>query len=288
MILIADSGSTKCDWKIVDTGKEMDIEKISTMGFNPFFHTEEHMYKEMEASDGLSKYAREIKAIHYFGAGCSSPERNAIVKRALTQFFPNADNVHVEHDLLGAALATCGDQPGIACILGTGSNAGYFDGNELHDEVHALGYILGDEGSGCYMGKKLVIDYLYHKLHSQIEEELEKTYGVNKEVIFENVYKKAFPNVYLASFARFLSNHRDYYYVRKLVRKSMLEFLDIHVCRFDMYDKIPAHFVGSIGFYFEDILREVATQKGVQVGQVIKQPIHNLVNYYRNEMYSQS
>ncbi len=286
MILVADSGSTKCDWKVLDPGTEKDLDKISTMGFNPFFHTQEHILRELEASEGLSKYADRIEAVHYFGAGCSSPERNAIVEEALRQFFQNAETVEVGHDLLGAALATCDHQPGIACIIGTGSNAGYFDGERLHDDVHALGYILGDEGSGSYMGKKLIIDFLYNKLPTQIHQELEDVYHLSKEVIFENVYKKPFPNVYLASFARFLSNHRDYYYVRKLVRKSLLEFLDIHVCRFDKYEEVPVHFVGSIAFYFEDILREVATQKGMTVGQVIKQPIHNLANYYLHEVYS--
>ena len=277
MILVADSGSTKCDWKLVNDDRKV-VEFFQTRGFNPFFESSREIFDELQRSEYLQACSNDVTELYYFGAGCSSPARKEILQIALRLMFRNADVV-VEHDLLGAALATCDDRPGIACILGTGSNAGFFDGRRLDDDVHALGYLLGDEGSGSYFGKKLLADYLYNKLPPKIREQLESRYDLDKERIFDSVYKNPKPNIYLASFGRFLSDNQDHYYVRNLVMQGLLEFIDIHVCRFPEYQKVPVHFVGSIAYFFEDILRNVAERKGLIMGKIVKEPIHNLTDY---------
>ena len=278
-MIVADSGSTKCDWLIMDPNTGKVTQEVSTMGFNPFFHTVSHILDALNDSSELVKRSREATNVHYFGAGCSSPERRKVVYDALAKFFFNAKSVQVDHDLIGAAYATCDGKPGIACILGTGSNMCYFDGEVVVNESTALGFILGDEGSGSYMGKQLLRDFLYDDLPSQIKKELVEEFGLSREVVFHNVYSRPFANVYLASFAPFLSRHRHYYYVRKLVRKSLIDFLDTHVITDEHYEEVPVHFVGSIAFFYEDILREVCTRKGIQTGNIVQQPVHNIAAY---------
>lgn len=279
MLMLADSGSTKCDWRLLDADKKV-IGEFTTQGYNPFFHSVSETFESLKTYEDLMAVAKEVTTLYFFGAGSSNPSRKEVLHTAMQLFFRNAD-VHIEHDLLGAAWATCGVNPGIACILGTGSNAGYYDGKELHDDIHALGYILGDEGSGSYLGKKLLADFLYEKLPPQMHEALQKQYNLTKEEIFDNVYRKPHPNVYLASFARFLSSNKENYYIRRLVKQGLLEFLDIHVCRFENYQQVPVHFVGSIAYFFEDILREVCDAKHIQMGKIMKQPVDGLVTYFR-------
>lgn len=277
--MLADSGSTKCDWKLLDDNKNV-VGSYTTIGYNPFFHSVTEIFESLKSYEDLSAVAPEVSRIYFFGAGSSNVKRKEVVYTAMQLFFRHAET-HIEHDLLGAAWATCEDQPGIACILGTGSNAGYYDGKELHDDVHALGYILGDEGSGSYLGKKLLAEFLYGKLPPQMSEKLKEQFHLTKEEIFDNVYRKPRPNVYLASFGRFLSDNKDHYYINRLVRQGLLEFVDIHVCRFPNYQQVPVHFVGSIAHFFQDILKEVCDTKRITIGKVMKQPVDGLVDYFQ-------
>lgn len=279
MIVVADSGSTKCDWLLIDPLTQEVVAEGSTMGFNPFFHSVDHILEALNRAEIFSQENDRIESVSYFGAGCSSDERSRIVELALRKYFLRAKRVTVQHDLIGAAYATCDAKPGIACILGTGSNMGVFDGKNVTKESTALGFILGDEGSGSYMGKQLLRDFLYDEIPSQIRQELVTKFDLNKETIFNNVYSRPFPNVYLASFAPFLSMHRHYYYVRKLVRKALTDFLDTHVIPKDDHEILPVHFVGSIAFYYEDILRELAAHKGIQVGKIVKQPVKHIAEF---------
>jgi len=275
MILVADSGSTKADWKLFD-GEQILDKTWSTKGFNPFFHGKEFIVGELSSNPELNELKDKISKVFFFGAACSSKDRNEKIASGLRAFFVNAD-VSVDHDLNAAVLATKnGNSPCITCILGTGSNAAYYDGEKLHDGVPALSYVLGDEGSGSYYGKRILASYLYNRLPPKMHNQLRDEYGLTKEEIFDNVYNQAHPNVYLASFARFLSDHKEYHYVKRLVYQGMLEFMDIHVCSFENYKDVKTHFIGSIAYYFEDILREVAERRQVQVGKIIKQPIHSL------------
>lgn len=278
MILVADSGSTKADWKIFN-GQEIEESKISTRGFNPFFHNEEFIVEELNKNERLKEIAQEVKKVYFFGAGCSSETRNNIIRSGLKSFFPNSI-VEVDHDLHGAVYSVfTPGEPCIVSILGTGSNSAYYDGKTVSNNIPALSYILGDEGSGTYYGKRILASYLYNRLPPKMHEELEQNYKLKKEEIFDRVYNQPNPNVYLASFAKFLSDHKDYHYVKRLVYQGMLEFMDIHICGYPDYHNVPCHFIGSIAFYFEDILREVASRRDIKVGKIIKQPVHTLAEY---------
>jgi glucosamine kinase len=277
MILIADSGSTKADWVLADKG--ILKAEFNTIGFNPFFHNEKIVLDALNADQRLLEFKDHISEVKFFGAGCSSPQRNAIIQHALMKFFIHS-SVSVEHDMKAAALATCGDDAGIACIIGTGSNVCYFDGKDVHEKAHGLGYVLGDEGSGSYFGKKLLAYYLYEILPEDLYKRFKEEYDLTKEMIVENVYHKPNANVYLASFAKFLSDHRDHEYIKKLVTNGMNEFFQTNVCAMDFYKKVPVHFVGSIAFYFEDILKDVAKSYDVTLGKIIKKPIYDLMKYF--------
>ena len=275
MILVADSGSSKCDWIVTD-GKNQTL--LSTMGFNPFFHNTDIIAAKMIEA-GLGDYAGETKKVFYYGAGCSSPEFNLVVRKAISSVFPHSE-VYVDHDLAGAAHATCDHKPGIACILGTGSNSCYFDGENIIEKIPALGYILGDEGSGAYFGKKLLAAYLYNRLPPKIYKNFQDHYNISKKEIFENVYMKPNANVYLASFMRFLSGLRDDVQVREMIYQGFSDFIRIHVWCYENNREVPVHFVGSIAHYFEDLLRHACRVHHLTLGNILKQPVYALVNYH--------
>lgn len=282
MILVADSGSSKCDWILVNDER---CEKMSTMGFNPFFHNSALIESKIRETD-MPKYAEEIKNIYYYGAGCSSKEFNAVIENALGNVFTNAQ-ISVDHDLTAAAYATCNGEPGIACILGTGSNSCYFDGANIHEVVPALGYILGDEGSGSYYGKKLLSKYLYGTLPKHIHKNFEDHYEIDKQTIFENVYQKPHANVYLASFMRFLSGLRDDEYVKEFIYKGFSDFIRMHIWKYENYREVPVHFVGSIAYYFEDLLRDVGKKHNLTIEKIVKQPVYELVKHHTETSISE-
>jgi glucosamine kinase len=277
MYLIADSGSTKCDWMLLKDNNE--TESFSTMGFNPFFHNETIISNAIKDNAALAKYANDVELIFLYSAGCSSKELKLIVERGLLQVFTKA-NIYVDHDLVGAAFSTYSGTPGITCIMGTGSNSCFFDGDIVTEEVPALGYILGDEGSGSYFGKKLLADYLYKKLPTEINALLQDELKLTKKEIFENVYMKPHANVYLASFMKIFSTYKDNAYVKNTVAAGMKHFLENHVCCFANYKSVPVHFIGSIAFHFEDILKAEAKKLNIEVGNIIKKPIDGLVDYH--------
>jgi hypothetical protein len=278
MLLVADSGSTKCDWILVKSNGERL--ETNTMGFNPFFHNEELIASEISKNEILMSHADKILNIYFFGAGASSKQRNTIVENGLKKVFKNTVELRVDHDLIGAAIATAEDDPGIACILGTGSNSCYYDGTTVHEVVPALGYILGDEGSGAYFGKILLSKYLYKKLPIELATALENEYGVTKESIFEAVYNKPNPNVYLASFMRFARDHNDHPFFKEMIYKGISGFINIHVWCYENFREVPVHFVGSIAYYFKDTLEEVAKNYRFTIGKIVKKPVTPLADYY--------
>lgn len=277
MILVADSGSTKADWKLAHNGSI--IGEYSTMGFNPFFHNEKIIINALSTNEGLSEAKEKVKKVFFFGAGCSSDERNMIIADALKKFFNNA-SVLVEHDIMASVLATCGDDPGIAAILGTGSNSCYFDGKKIYHNNYGLGYILGDEGSGSYFGKKLLTLYLYGLMPEELAKDFDKQFEMNKEILIDHVYNKPNANVWLASWCKYCSSLQDHPWMNNIIRTGLEEFFNLYVCHLPDFQKVKVHFVGSIAHYFEKILHEVASSKGITIGKVIKQPIHSLAEYY--------
>ncbi|MBK7147255.1 MAG: hypothetical protein IPH78_00190 [Bacteroidetes bacterium] len=285
MIVVADSGSTKCDWLILERKTEKRTE-TNTMGFNPMFHDELFISNEIYKNEILRQLGPEVKYVYFYCAGGSSEELRSRVQRGLHLIFTNA-HIEVDHDLDGAVFATCDGQPGIACILGTGSNSCYFDGKELHEEVPALGYILGDEGSGSWYGRILLRDFLYKRMPEDIYHEFQNRFDLTKNDIFKNVYMKPHANVYLASFMRFVSDNREHQYIKDMVDEGMYEFMNAHVCCFKNYREVPVHFVGSIAFYFEPILRRIAQNLNINVGKITNKPVEGLVKHHLAQLAAQ-
>lgn len=276
MLLVADSGSTKTQWL---TENEALFE---TIGFNPQFHTKESVLVAMAKVTELKAIASSITTVFFYGAGCSSPERNAIIESALRDFFPAAA-ICVDHDLKAAAYATYSGETCISCIIGTGSNSCLFDGNMITEKVPALGYILGDEGSGSWFGKELVKAHLYHLLPKATNALLLRQCPNGKEEIFDKVYRQPHANVYLAGFAKILSESPDTGYVSDLVKRGFGAFFQFHVACYENYQQYPVHFVGSLAFHFRNELNEVAAEFGCAVHQVSKEPVRELLTWHLNQ-----
>jgi glucosamine kinase len=279
MILIADSGSTKTDWTLVDAVNKTS--QYKTAGFNPYFQSTEDILKELRANllPHLGIDIASPISIFFYGAGCSSEAKCKIVQDALIQAFPGS-KVDVEHDLLAAARALCGKEEGVASILGTGSNSCYYDGREIKEHVFSLGYILGDEGSGAYLGKKLLQHYLYGELPAELHENFVAKYRETREEMLDNIYKKPLPSRYLASYSRFLLENISHPFVKRVVSEGFEDFFNRHICKYTKYREIPFHCVGSVGFRYKDILTQVAESKGISVGKIIETPIQALTSYH--------
>ncbi len=280
MILVADSGSSKADWTI--TGDETERVEFSTKGLNPFFVNEKEICKLLSGYDEVQKYNSKIKEVHFFGAGCSSPDKREVVSNGLSKVFSKAF-INVENDVLGAVYATCGSNKGFTCVLGTGSNIAFFDGEQAHYGKHGIGFILGDEGSGTYFGKKIITAYLYGLMPVDLKNAFEALYQLDKESIIVNVYQKPSPNIYLASFSRFMYKHRDNELIRSILFQGFEEFAKIHILRQANYQAYPCHFVGSVAYFFQDILAEVCKKFKIKLGKVIASPINELTEYIINK-----
>ncbi len=275
MLLIADSGSTKTDWALVENISN-EIIYTETNGFNPFFHSTSYILEHILSNEVLQHNKNKIQQIRYFGAGCSSEHRNAIVENALKQMFPNAF-IKVDHDIAGAVYATCQHKPGISCILGTGSNCVMFDGTSIISHTHALGYVLGDEGSGSYFGKKIARDFINKVLPPNIHA-FYKQHGFTKESILEKVYNTPGANKFLASMAKPLSEFLHEEYTQQLLHEGFTEFVQQHIIKIPNAQKYPVHFVGSIAFTYQDLLKNVLSKFHLHTGIIIQKPILALSN----------
>jgi len=276
MILIIESGSTKSDWVLLNKGKK---EYYSTIGLNPYFHDEETVAEVVKRNEDLYALRNSVEAIYFYGAGCSSENLNNIIKRGLSVVFQNT-KISVDHDLTACAYSTYVGKPAISCIIGTGSNSCFFDGKQISEKVPALGYILGDEGSGTYLGKRLLADFLYKRLPENMANSFREKTGLDKDSIVELVYKQPNANVYLASFVPFIHEFSNEEYVKNIVLEGFKQFVDIHVCCFDNYQDYEVHFVGSIARLFEQELRIACGERGVNLGNIVQKPVDGLVNYH--------
>lgn len=277
MIVIADSGSTKTDWCLVNNG--VLVKQIFTKGTNPFFQTEDEISNEV--SENLLPHlgADKIDAVWFYGAGCAFPEKNEIVRSAIARHLDVS--IEVGSDLLGAARGLCGHEPGIACILGTGSNSCFYDGKEIISNVSPLGFILGDEGSGAVLGKLLVGDVLKNQLPPALKDEFLAKYELTPAIILERVYKKPFPNRFLASLSPFLASHLEVPEVHALVLNGFISFFTRNVKQYD-YKQYPAHLIGSLAYYYRSVLEEAARETGVQLGTIVQSPMEGLISYHSN------
>jgi N-acetylglucosamine kinase-like BadF-type ATPase len=278
MLIIADSGSTKTDWKLID--EEGQIASIHSLGLNPSTQDSALIISELTKTFSDKKVNQSVQQIYYYGAGCWNEKTCNIITHALQQIFPKAKSA-VTNDLLGASRAVCGKEAGIACILGTGANSCLFDGENIIDNVPALGYIMGDEGSGAYLGKRLLSAYFYRELPADLKDKLQQQYEVSKKALIENVYQGKRGNRYLAQFARFVIKEQKHPFIQLLIKDAFQLFIEKQVLKYEKAKDLPIHFVGSIAFYLEDILNKVLIDKQLNIGKIIQQPIDGLIHFHQ-------
>jgi len=272
--LIADSGATKTEWRLVGKGS---FKSFFTVGLSPYHMDRVQIRETLLKAFPKILLKKKIVSIHYYGTGCKTKANANIVKKALEDIFPGTA-VHVTHDLMGAAIATCGKQAGIACILGTGSNSCSFDGKKIIFNSPGLGYILGDEGSGAYLGRKVIQHFLYGTFDAPLVKSFKAHF---KTEILQKVYKEPFANRYLASSTIFLSMHRGHFIIENIIEDGLRDFFEQHLGAYPQRYTVPIHFVGSIAFHFKDKIAELCHDFGFKLGSVIKQPMDGLVAYHK-------
>lgn len=278
MILIADSGSTKTDWVALHEGHEPV--RVQTRGMNPFFQTPEEMTAEILSALLPHLPDLPVTAVYFYGAGCT-PEKCPQVQHTLADALGVQGEVEVYSDMVGAARGLCGHEKGIVCIMGTGSNSCLFDGLNVVANVSPLGFILGDEGSGAVLGKLLVADLLKNQLGEELKQAFLSKYGLTPADVIDRVYRQPFPNRFLASFAPFLKEHILHPGIRSIVRNSFLSFLRRNVMQYPGYELLSVHFVGSIAFYLQDVLREAMAECGLHLGKILQAPVDGLILYHQ-------
>jgi glucosamine kinase len=275
-ILIADSGATKCEWCLLHDGKR---KKVDTQGISPYFLDAEGIAKIMEAELKPSIAKWPVDAVYFYGTGCKDPKNQKIVQKAIRQVFPGAV-AHVTHDLMGAALSLCGRTRGIACILGTGSNSCYFDGRKIAKNSPGLGFVLGDEGSGAYLGKKVLQYYLYNTFDEELRYKFDAKYVTDVKEILESVYKRPLPNRYLASFTLFLAENRGHYMIENIIEDGLNDFFFQHLNKYRESWKLPIHFVGGVAYGFRDVIRELCGAYEFELGKILQKPMDGLIQYH--------
>jgi len=276
MLLIADSGSTKTDWVLVNGEDQFTF---TTRGFNPYYTPIEEMATALLAEFVVQEYRDKVDTIYFYGSGCSNKSNQYLVKEQLLDVFPNAEAT-VDHDLKAAALATYNGSLGIACILGTGSNCCSFDGQFLEQETPSLGYLLGDEGSGTALGKKLIRAFLYGQLPNGLTPAFGEEYPITQPEVLDNIYNKERPNAYLAQFVPFLKKHIQNPYIQRLVKEELNNFVQQHILAFEQAKEVPIHCVGSIAFHFSAQWKEVLEKANLNCGSILQKPIDGLVAFH--------
>lgn len=277
MLLIADSGSTKTDWVLTD-GKDNKFH-YNTIGYNPYFIDTEKIYQSLTKTLVSQLEASKVTKIFFYGAGCSTSGQKAIVHKALAKCFPKSV-IEVDHDLLAAARALLGNDRGFAAIIGTGSNTCVYNGKKVEKNIDSLGYLLGDEGSGCYIGKKIVRDYMRGYLPPKLHQKFDDKYHLTHADIFDSMYNKPAPNRFLAGFCKFADENKKSDYIRNIVKECFNDFFTQLVSKYPGHEKLSFNCVGSVGFIFKDILTEVARSYNMKIGKLIPSPIEDLVNYH--------
>ncbi len=277
MILIADSGSTKCSWAECSNNGEI-IKMHQTVGFNPKYTSNKSLLNALTNST-LNDIKDKVSEVYLYGAGCSSPARNSIIAKPMQAFFPHA-KIHIQHDLEAAVKATYNNGPIICSIIGTGSNSCFYDGKTIIENAPSLGYIAGDEASGNYFGKQLINLYVNKALPKEIIAKFESWTPERADDIIDNIYNLEKPNLYLASFFRFMYENKQEEIFDTIFRKGIQHFFDLHIKCFDNYKQYPLTFVGSVAHYLSDYITEISTKEGMQIQEIIQSPTENLVKQH--------
>ncbi len=279
MLLIADSGSTKTSWRLLDG--QNPYRDFSTIGLNPHYVSTNEIHKSLNDTllPQLGFGPQLIKEVFFYGAGCSSIRENKTVRDALNGLFPNSNN-EVDHDLLAAARASSFDEPGIVCILGTGSNTCAYDGEKIVDNLPSLGFIIGDEGSGAHIGRLLTKAYFYREMPEELAAKFKEQYQLTKDDYIGNVYQSDIPSRYVAQFSRFCIDHREHPFVMNLLRENFREFLVRHVMKYEKCQEWRVHYIGSVAYYYQDILKEEMEALDLISGRFIKNPLDGLTEFH--------
>ncbi|MBK7735459.1 MAG: N-acetylglucosamine kinase [Chitinophagaceae bacterium] len=276
-ILIADSGSTKAEWCLLDGNKK---KRVITTGLSPYFVSGQQMqqvFKEVL----YPKISQQLPdEIFFYGTGCSNPQNIKTIKAALKSVFTKSA-ISVDHDLIGASRALCGHKKGIACILGTGSNSCFYNGKKIVKNSPGLGYVLGDEGSGAYLGKKVVQYFLYNTFEPDLMDRFNAKYHLSASEILDSVYKQPLPNRYLAGFCMFLSENRGHYMIENIIEDGFNDFFFNHIYKYRESWTLPINFTGSVAYAFKDVIKDLCNAYELQLGKVIKAPMEGLVNYHK-------
>lgn len=281
MIVVVYSGSRFADWRIADKGRI--VSGFKTMGINPHHNNEQFINQLLHKNNSLINYAEKIKRIYFFGAGASTKFYKEVVSKAFSGFF-RYGKVYVYHDLQAAGIATCGDHPGLVGIMGSGSNLGYFNGKRMEANNFGLGYILADEGSANWLGRSLLRAYMTDSLPGELRGSLQEGYRLDRKVIMDKVYHQPNPALFLSSFSDFVFEHKDHPFLQHLIQEGFHLYFDTYFNQIPKkYEELPVHFTGTIASDYQDLLRSVAKEHGIGIGTVIKEPIHNLLNYYINK-----
>ena len=279
MILIVDSGATKADWTALNE-KGIKLFGTQTLGLNPEVLTEEIVTERLTTNELLFENRRHVTNVYFYGAGCGTERMVSFLKVILQRFFSRAE-INVHEDTFAAVYATTEpSEKAIVCILGTGSNCSFWNGEKLIQAVDSMGYILMDECSGNYFGKRLMVDYYFHKMPKHLAKKFEHQYELNPDVVKNHLYKLPNPNSYLATFARFLVENKDDEYCHTIAKKGVQLFIDHWISQYEERNVVPINFVGSIAFYLQDIVKEVITANGLKVGKILRKPIDGLVEYH--------
>ena len=282
MILIADSGSTKCDWLLTDSNGNV-IQQQNAPGINPVMFTPDEIQERIGLASTIVPYAGKISRIYFYGAGCGLSENQELVRVALQSFYLNA-KIEVHSDLVAAVRATA-SEPSLVCILGTGSNTCYFDGQHIHFGFDSLGYSIMDEASGNYFGKQLLRDFFYKRMPSHISNRFAADYDLTTEQVLLHLYKKPMPAKYLASFAKFIFQVGSAdTYIQSLLEKGFEELIEYQFKLWPEYKNIPIHFIGSIAYFAQDVLRNTLISKDMIAGSIFKAPIQGLHTYHIDEL----
>jgi glucosamine kinase len=279
-ILIADSGSTKTDWRLVTENGQ--VQSIVTQGINPYYQSHADIVQTLKKELFPAMNSPLVRSVYFYGAGCSSLEKQQKIASSLKQVFGNEIIAEVQHDMLAAARALCGRTAGIACILGTGSNSCVYDGAHIVVNGLGLGFLLGDEGAGSRMGIRLLQDYFYHEMPAFLRCQLEEKRQISRETVLENLYQKSFPNRYAASFSPFLADNLQDDYCYGVVYKELELFFQKCVCKYDGFADLPVHFTGSIAYHYADVLRKVAQDlpHEINIGNILQTPMDGLLQYH--------
>ena len=279
MILIADSGSTKTEWALISKDENV---KFQTPGMNPYFASDDDIRKILKEVKQWSG-ANVIHSIKFYGSGCNSSEKGKEMHTLFEEVFSDTE-IEIHSDLIGAAVSLFKDKAGIAVILGTGANSGYFDGKEIIFKTESLGYVLGDEGSGAYLGKEFIRELLYGNLTKEIQDEFYSEFNIGKVEILESIYKKPYANRYLAAFTVFLKKHESDSNIRKIISDSFELLVHNHLIKYPQKENADFGFVGSIAFHFKEILLEVCHRNNIRVSSVIKKPMDNLIVFFNDKL----